>query len=586
MPGGNTVAPERKLPVRGPPLTKPAGTLVDALVHAAGGRLGVTFVTEDEQERFLPWSEVLVRARRAAAAYAQAGVRPGDRVALVLRTGPAYLDAFLGAWLAAAVPVPLPSPSQLGHLEEYGVALERMLTGSGAALLVSGGATLQLLGRVAGRVRPRLGWLDAAALEVAPARIQREVEPRHTGLVQFAWGPTTAPRPVDFTHGALAAQVAARVQALRLGDDDVLVSWLSVVHDSGLVGCLLTALARPLSLVLVSREAVAARPVLALRAVARHRGTVMVGPASALDRATLAADTELERCDLSSLRLVLARTEPGATGLLRRFADRFAPFGLDPQALVPAWGLAEPPLLASAGERGQGLAALGVDAGRLARDGLVAPGARLVTPVGRPLPGVEVDVRDAAGRPLPEGRLGQLWLRAPDLLEGSEHLGHHGWLDTGEVGFVVGGALHVHGRRDELVPVHGALHAPDEFEAPLLGLSGLQAVVAAPLPAPRGQEGGLLLLVERFEGGQAAPAALESEVRRLVLDATGLSPAVVELLPQGALPRTGSGRLRRGEAARRWLAGRLTPARAVNPVRLAYHAARSQLAYARLRLRG
>lgn len=570
--------------MKGPALTRPAGTLVDGLVHAAGGRLGVTFVTAEERERFLPWAEVLTRARRVAACYAQAGVRPGDRVALVLGTGPAYLDAFLGAWLAAAVPVPLPPPSQLGHLDAYGDALERMLRVSGAAVVVSGGTTLPLLGQVMARVRPRLGWLDAAGFEGAAARIHREVGPRATGLVQFAWGASATPRPVTFTHGALAAQVASRVTALGLAGDDVLVSWLSVAHDSGLVGCLLTALARPLSLVLLSRDAVAARPVLALRAVARHRGTVMVGPASAFGGKSAAADAELDRCDLGSLRLVVARTEPGAVAALRRFAGRFAPYGLDPEALVPGWGLAEPPLLAAAGRRGEGVATLGVDAARLARDGHVTPGSRLLTPVGRPLPGVEVDVRDAEGHPLPEGRLGQLWLRAPDLLEGAEHLGPHGWLDTGDAGFVAGGALYVHGRREELVAVHGARHAPDEFEEPLAGLSGVQAVVAAPLPAGRGPEGGLLLLVERFEGGQAVPAALEAAVRQRLEEATGAQPAAVVLLPAGALPRTLSGRLRRVEAVRRWQAGLLTPARAVNPVRLAYQAARSQLAWARLRL--
>ncbi len=573
--------------MKGPALTRPAGTLVDALVHAAGGRLGVTFVTAEEQERFLPWSEALTRARRAAAAYAQAGVRPGDRVALVLRTGPAYLDAFLGAWLAAAVPVPLPSPSQLGHLDAYGGALERMLRACGAALVVSGGTTLPLIGQVVRRVRPRHGWIDAADFEAAAARIHREVGPRATGLVQFAWGPTATPRPVTFTHGALAAQVSSRVSALGLQGDDVLVSWLSVAHDSGLVGCLLTALGRPLSLVLLSREAVAARPALALRAVARHRGTVMVGPASALGAAGgkgAIADDELQRCDLSSLRLVVSRTEPGVTPALHRFTSRFAPHGLSAAAVVPGWGLSEPPLLAAVGTAGEAAPRLGVDPARLARDGVVAPGARWLTPVGRPLPGVEVDVRDAEGQPLPEGRLGQLWLRAPELLEGSEHLGPHGWLDTGDAGFVAAGQLYVHGRREEQVVVHGARHAPDEFEEPLAGLAGVQAVVAAPLPAGRGHEGGLLLLLERFEGGQLDPAALEASVRREVEAATGAQPAAVVLLPPGALPRTGSGRLRRGEAVRRWQAGQLTPAKSVNPVRLAYQAARSQLAWARLKL--
>jgi acyl-CoA synthetase (AMP-forming)/AMP-acid ligase II len=226
-----------------------------------------------------------------------------------------------------------------------------------------------------------------------------------------------------------------------------------------------------------------------------------------------------------------------------------------------------------------------VDAARLAgAGGVAAPGTRALVSVGRALPGVEIDVRDEDGRALPEGRVGRLWLRAPALLEGTEAIGPNGWLDTGEVGFALGGELYVHGRRDELVQVQGARHAPEEFEQPLAGLPGLGEVVAVTLPPPRSHDGALVVLAERAEGGHVE--RLDATVRRTLLDRTGVVPHTVALLPPGALPRTGSGRLRRGEALRRWLAGTLAPPRHINPVRLAVDAARSQLAWARLRLGG
>ncbi len=461
--------------MRGAPLRRPPGTLVDALLAAASGRLGVTFVGQDEHERFVPWAEALERARRAAATYARLGIRPGDRVALVLHGGPAYLDAFFGAWLAAAVPVPLPPPSRLGHLDDYLEALERMLRGSGAALIVSGGTTLQLLGRVVHRVRPRLGCIAAADLEEVPARIQRAVDPADVGLIQFAWGPTAAPRPVVFTHRALVAQVAARAAALGLAPDDVIASWLSLTHDSGLMGALLTAVGRGLALVHVASKVVAERPALGLRAVARHRATVAVGTASSFGRAAEEPDDELGRCDLASLRVVAARHEPGDVEALQALTSRLAPLGLDPAALSPCWGLSEPALTVTGGAPGDGLGVARVDAARLASAGVVSAGSRQIASVGKPLPGVDVDVRDEDGHPLPEGRLGRLWLRAPALLEGTEAIGPNGWLDSGDVGFSLGGALYVHGRRDELVVVQGARHAPEEFELPLSRLAGVGA---------------------------------------------------------------------------------------------------------------
>ncbi len=575
--------------MKGPPLAaRPFPTLVEALDRAAASRRGVTFVGEDERERWLAWSDVAARAGRAAAAYAALGVRPGDRVAIVLPTGPAFLDAFLGAWLAAAVPVPLPGPSQLGHLDAYLEALERMVRASGARLLVTGGATRRLVGGAVDRLRLPLGGLDAGALADTPARIRRDVAPGDVAVVQFAWGAGGVPRPVAFTHGALAAQVAARNAALALGVDDVLVSWLSVSHDTGLVGCLLAALAQPAFLVLLAREAVAARPSAWLRALARHRGTVTVAPASAYGRAALAPAVETERLSLASLRLAVARAEPGATEALRHFAARYEAHGLDPGALVQSWGLADPAMTASLGSPGQPLVGARVDAARLAGAGEVAAGAREVTPVGHPLPGVALEVRDDAGGPLPPGRLGHLWIRAPEQLQGTGAEGPGGWLDTGDLGFVLEGALYLHARREDLVRIRGARHAPDEFEAALHGLPGLGAAVALTMPADRvapATDGALLVLAERA-AGEADDAALAATVSRAVLARAGVAPHTVQILPPGTLPRTGTGRLRRGEALRRWRAGTLSPPRGVNPVRLALDAARSQLAWVRVRLRG
>jgi len=560
-------------------------TLLDALDRAAAGKRGVTFVGEDERERWLSWSDVLARAGRAAAAYAALGVRPGDRVAIVLPTGPAFLDAFLGAWLAAAVPVPLPEPAHLGHLDQYLDALERMVRASAARLLVTGGSTRRLCGAAVDRLRLPLGCRDAGALAETPARIRRESGPLDLALVQFAWSGGAEPRPVAFTHGALAAQVAARNAALALGDEDVLVSWLSVSHDTGLVGCLLAALAQPVYLVLLAREAVAARPTAWLQALARHRGTITVAPASAYGRAALAPAAETDRLSLASVRLAVARAEPGATEALRHFAARYEAHGLDPGALVQSWGLVDPAMTASLGRPGQPLVGARVDAGRLARGGVVVPGPREVTPVGRPLPGIELEVRDDGGAVQPADRLGHLWIRAPELLEGTEAIGPGGWLDTGDLGFVHGGELYLHARREELVLIRGARHAPDEFEAPLHGVPGLGAAVALTLPPPHAEDGALLVLAERA-AGEADDAALAAAVAKTILARAGAVPHTVEILAPGTLPRTGTGRLRRGEALRRWRAGTLSPPRGVNPVRLALDAARSQLAWVRVRLRG
>ncbi|MBI5069041.1 MAG: AMP-binding protein [Deltaproteobacteria bacterium] len=580
--------------MRGPPAPPPLhATVADALRAAAGHGSGVTFVDLRERETALGWAEVARRAGEAAGALSRAGVRPGDQVAIVLRTEPAFLDAFLGAAVLGAVPVPLYPPVRLGRLEEWTAATARMIEVSGARLVVSGGASARLLGEAVARARPPLGWLAAERLLGGPPAPPRAVRPEDLALVQFSSGSTVDPKPVALTHRALTAQIASLVALVRPTSADVLVSWLPLYHDMGLIGCLLGALSYPGPLVLLPPEHFLARPSLWLRAISRHRGTISAAPSFGYSYAAERAPAaDLDGLDLSSWRIALDGAEPVSPLVLRRFADRLAPHGLDPRGLLPVYGLSEAALAVSFCPPRWPLRTVRADARRLAAEGLLAPGEREIASVGVPVPGVEVEVRGARGEPLPPGRVGRIHVRSPSLMR--EYLGQQaataaalrgGWLDTGDLGFEQDGELYVHGRAKDLVVVRGANHAPEEFEGCLAGVAGLRpgCAVAIGQPGPSGEEG-LWILAERAAGaGGEEEADLAEEVRRAVTERTGVAPAEVRILAPGTLPRTSSGKLRRGEARRRLEAGALLPPSRPGALALLGRAARSALVLRRLR---
>ena len=576
----------------GPPAPAPRHpTLAHALCAAAGHPSGVSFVDLHEREHALGWGDVRARAERIAAALAARGVAPGDRVAIVLRTEPAFLDAFFGAWLAGAVPVPLYPPVRLGRMEEYLAQTARMLAVSGARLVVSAGAVRRLLGSAVARAAPQLGCADVAELADGGGRLARLPAPEELALVQFSSGSTVDPKPVALTHAALQAQADALLGVVEPDARDALVSWLPLYHDMGLIGCLLCAMSYPGPLVLIPPEHFLARPALWLRAIARHRGTISAAPSFAYAYcAERVKDAELAGLSLASWRLALDGAEPVSADALRRFAERFARHGLDPGALVPVYGLSEAALAVTFCARGRPLAGRRIDPERLARDGVVAPGGRELVPAGRPIAGVEVEIRDEGGAPVGEGRLGRVFVRGPSLMQG--YLGDaaatrralaHGWLDTGDLGFALEGELYVHGRAKDVVIVRGANHAPDEFEAAVGEVAGVRpgcAVAVGFTPEGGGGEA-LAILAERAREGASPDGAVEAQVRRAVLERTGIAPHVVRLLAPGTLPRTSSGKLRRQEALRRFLAGALAPPRKVTPLRVALELARGQLAHAR-----
>jgi acyl-CoA synthetase (AMP-forming)/AMP-acid ligase II len=584
--------------LKGPPLPPPRWpTLVHAFERAAGDPSGVTFVGLDERETFLPWGEVYDRAARCGAAMAARGLAPGDRVAIVLRTEPAFLDAFLGAWWCGAVPVPLYPPVRLGRMEEYLAGTARMISISGARMVISSGGTRRLLGGAVELARPPLGCEDAARLVSGRERMRPRLPAREElGLVQFSSGSTVEPKPVALTHGALQAMADALVHETRPDRSrDALVSWLPLYHDMGLIGCLLGAATYPGPLVLIAPEHFLARPALWPRAVARHRGSISAAPAFAyayVAERVRAAD--LQDLSLASWRLALNGAEPISGEAMRRFTWRLAPHGFDAGALVPVYGLSEAALAVTFSRPGRAPMGRHVDPDRLARDGEVAPGEREVVSVGSPVAGVELGLRDEGGAELGEGRLGRIWVRGPALMRGylgdpaaTDRALRDGWLDTGDLGFVLDGELYVHGRAKDVIIVRGANHAPEEFEAPLAGVAGLRPGCAVAVGSTgHGGEEALVILAERARR-EAIPddGPVEAEVRRAVLEATGVAPREVHLLAPGTLPRTSSGKLRRGEARSRLEAGALLPPERVNALRLAALAARSQLAYARARRR-
>jgi acyl-CoA synthetase (AMP-forming)/AMP-acid ligase II len=577
--------------MRGAPARTPSrASINDALRVAAETQVGVTFVDLHEREETLKWSEVRLRARKVAASLAALGVQRGDRVALVLATGPAFLDAFFGVTLAGAIPVPLSPPLRLGRLDEYYAATARMIGAAGARLVLTDARIKRLLGVSIERARPELGCRVVDAL-LGEGELELDNPPDAIGLIQFSSGSTVDPKPVALTQRNLMAQLDTIDQMVPSREKQVGVSWLPLHHDMGLIGVLLSGVYRPDPLVLMSPELFLARPSLWLRAIARHRGTVSPAPSFAYSLCLKRVkDADLEGLDLSSWRFALNGAEPVSVGVLDEFAARFLRWGFDARALTPVYGMAEATLAVSFSPPGRPPRSLGVDPARLAKDGVVVEGERRIASVGFAVPGVQLEVRDEEGLPLGERKSGRIWVRGPSVMAGyfgnpaaTARVLQRGWLDTGDLGFIADGELYVCGRAKDVVIIRGANHTPQEFEECLDGVAGVRqgcAVALGFIPDDGGEEE--LLILAELAG--APDPSLGGRIRSAVLERTGVRAHTVCLLRPGTLPRTSSGKLRRSEALRQFVAGELAAPRPISPLRIAGAVARSAWAFAKLKV--
>jgi acyl-CoA synthetase (AMP-forming)/AMP-acid ligase II len=598
------------------------GGLLERAAELSG--TGLRFVDRRERESFHTWAEVHQRARSLAAGLAELGVERGERVVLVLPTGAEFFDAFFGILLAGGVPVPLYPPVRLGRLDEYHRRTSRMIELAGARLVLADRRVRRILGETVELAGPAFGCRTLADLPPAAGRFSPPpVAAADLALVQFSSGTTVEPKPVALSHRAVLAQARLLNSFWPDGegaDEGVRhsgVSWLPLYHDMGLIGCVFPALERPADLTLLPPEAFVVRPALWLRALSRHRATISPAPNFAYGLCVhKVRDEEMEGVDLSSWYGALNGAEPVAPDVLRAFQRRFARWGLRPEALTPVYGLSEAALAVTFSPLGEPFNGTRFERRALTAEGVARPlaegdgragrsdrrGVELVS-VGRPLPGFQVRVLPRGGdeerppapgetEPLAEDRVGRVWVRGPSLMDG--YLGRPeataralvgGWLDTGDLGFLHRGDLYLTGRAKDVVILRGRNHSPAEIEdaAQVEGVRRGCAVAVSHLPADGGADSERLLLfveADREADGELR-AALPDACHRAVLAATGLATDEVIVLDPGTLPRTSSGKLRRGETLARHLAGTLRPPAAVNALRLVGEMARSGLAFAR-----
>lgn len=537
-----------------------------ALARTAPGFPCLTILDRQRREQRLTVGELWEEALAVAGALRAAGARPQSFVLFVLPTGRELVTGYFGALLAGAVPGLLAMPGhRMADPRLYTARIGSILANAEARVLychpevaavfaaadpgVLGGATVLV---------PEAGRSSATVTPFAPA-------PGDVATVQYSSGSTGAPKGVLLTHRAVLNNLRAIRDGLGLEAGDVSVNWLPLYHDMGLVGAFLLPVLCGLPAVLIPTMDFLREPALWLWAIHRYRGTLSWAPNFGYSLAARRLpDRDLGDLDLSSWRIAVNAAEPVLASTIGAFAARFAPYGFRPQAMTPAWGLAETVLLATAHPVAERPRIETVDRVALARDEVARPGTGSgveSVAVGRCLPRSEVSIRDPAGRELPERRVGAVFLRSDSLFAGYHRdpaataaALRDGWLATGDRGYVADGDLFFVSRDKDLIVIGGEKYAPQDIEAAIDRVPGVRqgcAVAFGMLDEERGTEV-IGAVVETREADPAGRERLDAAIRAAVAEATGLGIRHLLLVPPGGIEKTTSGKLARGATYRRW----------------------------------
>jgi fatty-acyl-CoA synthase len=536
---------------------------VDAVV-ATAGRVPTGMVNgEPRQATRRTWTELHRLARRMAGGLAEAGVRPGDAVAVLAGMPVDIAPAAQAIWLAGASMTMLHQPTPRTDLEVWRDDTLRVLRMIGARTVLVGTPFQQVSGVLEAY---GIQSLDPAQLAAGPDAEPVAVAADDVALQQLTSGSTADPKAVRITHRNLHANLVDAAAHLRCDETQVMVSWLPMFHDMGMVGCLLLPMMSGMELVSVTPTDFLSRPVLWAELMSRHRATITTAPNFAWAVLTRQlARLEPGSLDLSALRVAGNGAEPVDPATMRAFTSAGASFGLRPEAVNCCYGAAESTLVISMSELGDPMLIDVVDAGELESRRLATPapdareGVRRLPLLGRPFASVEVRVVDDEDKPLGERQVGRVQLRGESVTDGyvtpagyQSARDTDGWLDIGDEGYLVDGQIVICGRRKDVIIMGGRNIYPTDIERAAGSVPGVREgnVVAVRLLAGDGRprESFAVLAESRQAGDEAAEKEIAREVISRVVAEIDARPATVKVLPPGALPKTPSGKLRRTAA--------------------------------------
>jgi fatty acid CoA ligase FadD32 len=572
---------------------------------AAPSRPGYTFVDygADPWGRSvsLTWAEVDQRARAVAAAL-RAKVLAGERAAVLAPQGLEYVVAMLGAFYARVVAVPLFTPGLPGH----GDRLVRILADAIPACVLTTEAAEPSVAALLREHAP--GPTEIICVDRLPAGRAADWSPEQIGTadvayLQYTSGSTRAPAGVMITHGCLAANAAQIAAGLGVEPDRVTaLSWLPLFHDMGFVLAAAMPIAVGATAVFTDPVHFLMRPVRWLQLASGRTDVFTAGPNFAYEYcAARISEEEKAGLDLSGVRAFLNGAEPVRPATLRRFYRAFAACGLAPQALTPAYGLAEATVYVASGHPGRPARAVALDRAALQRGEAVprgetvldaaqaagdaawedtaaeeAAGTVVMTSCGVPS-GQRVAIVDPRSAELcPPGWVGEIWVNGPNVAPGyfrqaqGEVFGAvlagargglpaGGWLRTGDTGVMHDGELIVTGRLKDLIIIDGRNHYPQDVEATTQGAHpAIRRDRVAAFAAPGAGGDRLVVIAERASqvpGGQVDLRAVARAVRAAVSARHGIGLHDFRLVRPGEVPRTSSGKIARSACRDRYLTG-------------------------------
>jgi len=508
------------------------------------------------------WSEVHEKARRIAGGLAAAGVGHGDAVGVLAGAPVEIAPTAQGLWMRGASLTMLHQPTPRTDLAIWAQDTTTVIDMIEAKAVVVSDPFLAAI--------PVLQERGVKVVTVEELVAADPIDPVETdeddvALMQLTSGSTGSPKAVVITH----RNVFSNAEAMFIGaeydvDRDVMVSWLPCFHDMGMIGFLTVPMYFGAELVKVTPMDFLRDTLLWAKLIDKYKGTMTAAPnfAYALFAKRLRKQAKRGQFDLSTLRFALSGSEPVEPADVEDLIEAGKPFGLPPEAILPAYGMAETTLAVAFSECGAGLVVDEVDADLLAALRRAVPATkgntRRLASLGPLLRDLEARIVDEDGNVLPTRGVGIIELRGEALTPGYITMGgfvpaqdERGWYDTGDLGYLMeNGHVVVCGRVKDVIIMAGRNIYPTDIERAACRVDGVRpgCAVAVRLDAGHSRETFAVAVESNAWEDPVEVRRIEHQVAHEVVAEVDLRPRNVVVLGPGTIPKTPSGKLRRANS--------------------------------------
>ncbi|MFN2146706.1 MAG: AMP-binding protein [Anaerolineales bacterium] len=542
--------------------------------HQSPDATTLVMINQDGSEKVITAAEFDRQAAEFARTLQQFGVGPEDLVILVLQHSEVLLFAFWGALYLGAIPSIFPFLTEKLDPELYKQRVKALVTNEGAKAVITfpefKPELTELLSEAGCRVIGTDEVLTSTASDEQVEDFWQEPSGEKIAFLQHSSGTTGLQKGVALSHRSVLNQIASYREAIELNDEDVIVSWLPLYHDMGLIAGFVMPIVTGVPLVLMSPFHWIRDPKILLKAIDKHKGTLCWLPNFAYNHlARVARPSALEGLDLSSWRAAINCSEPVYHHSHQVLLEKLSPYGLREEALSVSFAMAENTFAVTQTKMDVPpnvdwveIAALQGDAKAIPMEAGAAGAVPMVS-CGGPIKGTEIAVVDADRNELPERRVGEIKLRSNCML--TEYYKRpgitaeaivDGWFHTGDMGYIADGELYITGRKKDLIIVGGKNVYPQDLEAIANHIPGIypgRAVAFGLVDERIGSEVIVMVAELQPDLDGTTPEEIERELRRQVVATTEVTLADVRLVEDRWVIKTSSGKIGRADNREKYL---------------------------------